>query len=213
MLFFIAFLVFFLIIGVNWWFGAWNCLLNLMNFFLAALVASSFYENVSAQITGFDSTYILIADFVSVWLLFVVVFVMLRLITDLLSRYQMKLDPWLDYTARGVFSAWLAGAFLCFAFFTLQMAPLPPGSLPSDPASPTLGIGPERAWLSFIQSRSRGALSESKQSSLFPAYTLIDHPDDANLNARVFDPGATFLFDNQSRRNRISNNKYLRTGE
>ena len=97
MLFFIAFLVFLLIIGANWWFGAWNCLLNLMNFFLAALVASSFYENVSAQITGFDSTYVLIADFVSVWLLFVVVFVMLRLITDLLSRYQMKLDRWLDY--------------------------------------------------------------------------------------------------------------------
>lgn len=213
MLFLIALLVFALIIGTNWWFGAWNCLLNLMNFFLAALVASSFYENVAAQIVGMDSSYALIADFVSVWLTFVVVFVVLRLITDLLSRYQLKVEPWADYVGRGVFSFWLACGFLCFTFFTLHMAPLPPDSFQANPATRTLGVGPDRFWLSFIQSRSRGALSESKQSALFPGYTLTDHPDDAGLGARVFDPGATFILRKQDNRDRISKNKYLRTGE
>jgi uncharacterized membrane protein required for colicin V production len=213
MLILIAFLVFALIIGSNWWFGAWNCLLNLMNFFLAALVASSFYENVAAQIVELDSSYALIADFVAVWLVFVVVFVVLRGITDLLSRYQLKVEPWVDYAGRGVFSFWLACGFLCFTFFTLHMAPLPPDSFQTDPATRTLGVGPDRFWLSFIQSRSRGALAESKQSSFFPSYTLTGHPDDADLDARVFDPEAMFISRNLDRRDRISRNKYLRTGE
>ena len=213
MLFLIAVLVFALIIGTNWWFGAWNCLLNLMNFFLAALVASSFYENVAFEIVELDSSFVLIADFVAVWLVFVVVFVVLRGITDLLSRYQLKVEPWVDYVGRGIFSFWLACGFLCFTFFTLHMAPLPPDSFQADLTTRTLGVGPDRFWLSFIQSRSRGALAESKQSSFFPSYTLTGHPDDADLNARVFDPGAMFIFNNRSRRDAISRNKYLRTDE
>lgn len=210
MVFLIALLVFLLILGSNWWFGAWNCLLNLMNFFLAALIASSFYENVASQIVGMDSTYVNIADFVAVWLVFALSFVVLRLLTDFLSRYQLKLEPWLDYVGRGVFSFWLACGFLCFTFFTLHMAPLPPDSFQSDPTTRALVFGPDRFWLSFIQSRSRGALSEAKQSSFFPSYALPEHPDDEGLGSRVFDPKSTFIFNNHAKRKSISESEYLR---
>ncbi|MCP4952416.1 MAG: CvpA family protein [Proteobacteria bacterium] len=212
MILLIAFLIFALVIGSNWWFGAWNCFLNLMNFFLAALVASSFYENL-ANSGLFDSTFAYISNFISVWLIFVGTFVFLRLATDLLSRYQLKLEPWVDYVGRGVFSFWLACGFLCFTFFTLHMAPLPPDSFQTDPTAKTLGVGPDRLWLAFIQSRSRGALAEPKQSLLFPEYSLADHPDDAGANARVFDPAAMFIYNNYVQRNTISKNQYLRTAD
>ena len=208
MLYLLAFLIFVTIVGCTWWVGLWNNLITLINFFIASLVASSFYENLVNTIVNQDNSYVAVAYFLAVWALFALTFFILRMITDFGSAYRLKFDNITELVGRSVLSVWLAGAFVCFTFFTLQMAPLPP-NLFGDSVENT-GIGPDRLWLAFIQSRSRGALSENKNTSLFPTYPdNLSHPDDP-ADARVFDPTASFMDGHYWLRYEVSRRKTLR---
>lgn len=202
-----------LIMGSTWWFGLWSNILNLLNFFIAALVASSFYENLAYTLEGFDPSYQYLTEFVSLWAIFVASFVFLRLVTDILSPVRLRFNPLVDYIGRTVVCLWLALSFLSFAFFSLHLAPLAPDAIYADPNQKELGIGPDRLWLAMIQSRSRGALSAYRQSNIFGDYQLTAHPDDLNLDARVFDPQGNFIFEQAARRLRISKNTTLRVAE
>ena len=211
----LAFLIFIIIVGSTWWMGLWNNLITLTNFFIAALVASSFYQNVFNTIVGQDRSYVAVASFLSVWALFALTFFILRFITDLGSAYRLKFDKITELVGRSVLSVWLGGAFVCFTFFTLQLAPLPPhlfegGSRGDANSVRNIGIGPERLWLAFVQSRSRGALAESRETSLFPTYPPeASHPDDP-ADARVFDPRADFIDSGYWLRCGVSQRKTLR---
>lgn len=203
-------LVFLIIVGMTWWLGSWNIIINLINFFIAALVASSFYENLAARLVAFNSTYEYLVDFIALWVLFAVTFILLRLATDLLSRYQLKMNIWAEYATRSILSVWLAVAFICFASFTLHTAPIPPDRFDRNPNQGMFGFGPDRMWMAFVQSRSRRALSESRQASFLPDYQLPEHPDDARLGARVFDPFSSFSERWTARRLELSQNSTLR---
>ncbi len=213
MIFWILVAVFLLVAGFNWWVGSWNSMINLINFFIASLVASSFFENLANQIESINGTYRLVADFVAIWILFVVTFVLLRVITDFLTRYQMRMNIWVEYSARSILSLWLAVAFVCFASFTLNLAPLPPHQFGFNIDKPHFGFGPDRSWMAFVQSRSRGALSESQNAAFLPDYDLAEHPDDEGEDVRVFDPFSTFEFRNLGRRLEIARNPELRVAE
>ena len=206
----IAFLVFATIVGSTWWFGLWSNVLTLINFFIAALVASSFYENAAATICNQDNTYRYIADFVGIWGLFALVMIAMRFSTDLLSSIRLRFHPVVEMIGQGLVCCWLGFAFVSFTFFTLHLAPIRPDSFQTGPEVRMLGIGPDRLWMAFIQSRSRGALASYRQSSMFPEYGLTPHPDDVNLDARVFDPIGNFLFEQAARRKRLSNYTVLR---
>jgi len=206
----VTFLIFAMIIGINWWFGSWNIMINLINFYISALVASNYYEVAADQFESFNNTFTYIADFVALWGIFFISFLVLRSVTDLLSRYKMQLPTWLEYTLRGVLGFWLAAGFLCFSMFSLHLAPLPPNAFQANVQDSTLGFGPDRMWLAFIQSRSRGALAESKNAMFVGEYDLLDHPDDAELNSRVFDPYAQFIPTYHSRRQNLSEVTVLR---
>ena len=47
MISFIGIFVFLVVIGANFWLGLWNNILTLVNFFIAAMVASAYYENMA----------------------------------------------------------------------------------------------------------------------------------------------------------------------
>ncbi len=203
----------FFIVGSTWWFGLWSNILNLISFFIAALVASSFYENVAYTLDGLEPSYQYLTEFVALWGLFVITFVGLRMMTDMLSPVRLKFHPVLDYAGRSIVCLWLACAFISFTFFSLHLAPLPPDAVYQDPGQRELGVGPDRLWLAFIQSRSRGALSAYQQSAIFGDYKLNVHPDDLELNARVFDPNGNFTFEQAARRWRMSQNPNLRVAQ
>ena len=198
------------IVAMTWWLGSWNILINLINFFIAALVASSFFEPLANLLQSFDPTYRFVVDFVAIWLLFFITFGLLRVFTDFLTIYQLQMNFWVELPLRTVLSLWLAGGFICFTFFTLHLAPLPPENYPYSPQTKLFGFGPDRMWAAFIQSRSRGALSESKNAAFLPEYDLDDHPDDAGLDCRVFDPFAQFGEKGVERRQKVSENETLR---
>ena len=214
MLIFIAITMFILIVASTWWFGLWSNLVTLINLFLATMIASTSFEPVSRWLLNLNSSYRLLYDFIAVWLVFLLAFVVLRGITDILSGYRLKFDPITELVGRSVLSIWIAGVFVCFSFFTLQMAPPKPSLYAENVPKSQMGTIPDRLWLSFIQSRSRGALAASKERSfLFAGYELADHPDDIEVDARVFDPNANFLLYYSSKRRTIAERTVLRIGE
>ncbi len=202
-------LTFFAVIASTWWFGIWNNLLTLINMILAGLIASAYYEGLALMLQN-SMGYKDLVDFLAVWILFVVSFIVLRALTDITSSRKLNFDPLVEIIGQSVLSIWIACVFLAFALFTLHLSPLTPGDFQANATDSTLGIGPDRMWLAFIQSRSRGALSASKEASfLAKEYTLEDHPDDVELNVRVFDPRGTFIQDNLTRRTKLAGKKAL----
>jgi len=205
----IIILTFFAVIASTWWFGIWNNLLTLVNMILAGLIASAYYEGLGATLQR-SLGYKDLVDFLAVWILFVVSFILLRTLTDITSSRKLNFDPMVEIIGQSVLSIWIASVFLAFALFTLHLSPLTPSDFQANATDSTLGIGPDRMWLAFIQSRSRGALSASKEASfLAKQYTLEDHPDDVELNVRVFDPRGTFIQDNLTRRANLAGKKSL----
>ena len=202
-------LVFLIVVGMTWWVGSWNIFLTLINFFIAAMVASSFFEPLADRLEALNPNYTYVLDFVSIWLLFFLTSVLLRVGTDTLSKHQMRMNVWAEMVTRTVLSVWLAVAFCFFASFTLHLAPLPTSQFVSSPTEDLFGFAPDRKWMAFVQSRSRGALSSAKDASFLPEYDLVDHPDDRELNARVFDPYAKFSSTYIKRRTALSRSKTI----
>ncbi len=215
MLFLIAVGIFLIVVASTWWFGLWSNLITLINLIIAGLIASSFFENMAGSIDAKAPTFAYITDFASVWIIFFVTFGFLRMLTDLISSMRLKFDPVTEMIGRSILSIWIALVFISFSFFTLHMAPLPPGFYGDTPTAKMLGVGPDRFWLAFIQSRSRGALSDSSESTLFGEYSPVGgvHPNDVELKARVFDPHAQFVSRFALRRTGLSQQTNLRTPE
>jgi hypothetical protein len=214
MLTLVCLLILAIMIAATWFLGAWNNFLNWVSVLLAGLVATSFYEPVADLLDASYFSYTYMLDFFSLWGLFFLTFGVLRLGTDLLSRYRLKLHAATEIIGRSLFSVWTAWVFLCFALFTLHTAPLPAdafgGSFQPTPDSRNFVVGPDRLWLALVHSRSRGALSESISSPWFSEYDLPTHPDDEGLNVCVFDPQGDFLYKYYARRAEISQLPALR---
>lgn len=85
MLILIAIVMFILVVASTWWFGLWSNLVTLINLFLSALLASSIYQPIANELANLNATYRPLYDFIAVWLVFVVSFMILRGITDFLS--------------------------------------------------------------------------------------------------------------------------------
>ena len=198
-------LLFLLVIASTWWFGLWSNFITLINFFIASMIASSFYEPVAAQMARSMGDYSALCDFIALWLMFVGVFILCRTITDVLSPRQLKFDIATEMVGRSVFSIWIACVFVAFTLFSFHMAPFHPDAFQKDVETSTLGIGPDRMWLAFIQSRSRGALSAPTAADfMVREASKSSHPDDAGLDVRVFDPEAKFIDNWHDRRSRLS---------
>ena len=202
-------LMFFGVIASTWWMGIWTNCLTLINLILAGLIASSFYEGLAGMLVDMIG-YKDVVAFLAVWILFVASFILLRSLTDITSSRKLNFDPIVEIVGQSVLSIWIACVFLAFTLFTLHLSPLTPSDFQANATDSALGIGPDRMWLAFVQSRSRGALSASKDANfLAEEYTLKDHPDDTDLQARVFDPRGTFIPENVNRRAILATKKAL----
>ena len=190
----IAYILMVLIVATIWWFGLWSNLITLVNFLIASLIASSYYANLSNTLKANLTDYPWACDFLAVWILFIVSYLVCRSITDLLSKHRLEFDFWTEMVGRTILSVWVAWLFIGFTSFTLHMAPLyPEDYLPAE-TDTALGLGADHMWLSLIQSRSRGALASSINGNNFVGpYTEQVHVDDAKLQARVFDPFGAFI--------------------
>ena len=204
---FVGILVVAMILVSLWLVGLWNNVLTLVNLILAGFIASSFFENFADFLESAlpEKTYLV--DYVALWVLFLGSFVFLRICTDFLSRYQLRFHPVVEIIGRTVLSVWVTWVFVCFAAFTIHTAPLPIEGeyvFQASPGTKNFLVGPDRMWLALIQSRSRGALSDFQDAAMMPEYDIPLHPDDGDMNCRVFDPYSEFVFKYRHRRENLA---------
>ena len=204
--------IFGIVTAALWSQGLWSCAVTLINLILAMLIAANFYEPVCAELMGaqgggagglglaahvigllekllgpfFKSiTYLL--DFLVLWVLFAVAFGVLRGITDAISRRKVKFIMPVEMAGRSLLAAWCGWLVICFVAFSLHMAPLnsvsPLGAWTSPQAPTFMFTSPDRLWLAFMHTRSKGALA----------------------GEAVFDPDAQFALKYRDRRDKYAN--------
>ena len=198
-----------LVLLCTWFMGFWNNVITFVNTIFAACIASNYFEPVADAIDGGTNSSTYLLDFIAIWLLFFLSFVVLRTVTDMLSKHQMNFDKWLEMSGRTVFSLATAWVFVCFMQFSFHTAPFPPGAgnFQARPDSVNFTAAPDRLWLGFMQSRSRGALAAALPNG-YDADQL--HPADRDLGAMVFDSKGDFIYKYYNRRLKLSEQETLR---
>jgi hypothetical protein len=193
-----------MVIAATWLVGLWNNVISWVNLVLSALVATSFFEPLAAQLhqNAPESSYLV--DFVAIWGLFISTYVVLRVMTELLSRYRLYFDYWTETIGRTVMSVAIALTLFAFASFTLHMAPMPirgfwEQRFQPSPEARSFGIGADRAWMSFVHAASLGSLAESRESRLLTPYELS-----SNSSVREFDPQHEMISKYHQRRRLLS---------
>jgi Colicin V production protein len=195
MMFLFLLLIFAAVTAALWFQGLWSAAVTLVNLLVAMMVATSFYEPICTSIESIrpanEYTYLL--DFVVLWLLFGIVFGILRAVTDGISTQRVGFDLPVEMAGRSLFAAWCGWLMVCFVVFSLQMAPLnspnPLGAW-ATPSAKTFGpVSPDRLWLGFMHSRSKGAIG-GQQFDLNAEFPLKYHERRVKYAA----PGQTMRF-------------------
>lgn len=177
--------------------GMWGSAVMLINVVFAVMLASNYFEPLAAWLDRTMPDYTYLWDFLALWLLFALSLGILRLATDMISRYRVRFKKPVEIGGRLFFSLWIGWVMVGFTIMTLHTAPLPRdsfgGAFQKTPTSGNfLGMAPGRQWLAFMQSRSRGALSRSDEQA--------NSPYDADKAMRVFDPRSDFIIKYGARR-------------
>lgn len=200
MLHLVVLLIFLLTVACLWFQGLWGNILNLVNLFFSMFVAFNFYEPICTLIETQkpmgEFTYLL--DFIMIWFLFMISFLIFRLFTDLTSRYRLRLPLVYDLIGRSISAIVVAYFFVGFFLVTLHLAPVstyPMGGLQTPRSATFLFLAPDRQVLAFMQSRSIGALSRTAFSP--DAYGPREG-DEKDL--AVFDPQSEFTIKAHQRR-------------
>ena len=204
MMYFLLFLIFAATVAAMWFHGTWNNCVTLINMTLAMMIATNYYEPICYQLEQLDASFTYLLDFVVIWILFGVTFLILRLITDMLSSNRVKFIMPVEMALRSVTAIWGGWLMICFVGFTLHFAPLnsetPGGALATKPAEN--GMSPFSAWHSFMKIRSSYALSRGHFDTMFP--------DNTGLDIQQFDSKNDFYDKYHDRRVRYTKEEMMR---
>jgi hypothetical protein len=169
--------------------GLWGAAIMFFNVVTAAMLATILFEPTANWFNSmFGPSYTYFWDFLAIWAVFALSLVVLRIITDMLSRHKVRFKKPVDIIGGVFFAAWIGWILIQFTLFSLHTAPLArnsfDGGFQAEPDSRMfLGLGPDRNWLAFIHTLSAGG-SLSR-----------DEPE-----AHTFDPQADFILKYAARR-------------
>ena len=94
--------IFLLCVGFIFNEGLWGACILLFNVLLAATLAVNFFEPMANWLESMAPSYTFLCDIVAIWVCFAAAFVVLRLITGVLSRHRVRFKRPVDL-AGGVF--------------------------------------------------------------------------------------------------------------
>jgi hypothetical protein len=166
-----AFLLVLLMIATSVWLsGLWNAVLTLVILVTSGLVATSYYGPLAYLIAkrAPNVEYSVIAEFLAMWILFVLSYLILRILAELLTRHHLLFDIWTEMIGRSVVSIAGGLVFCSFVLYTLHLAPLQvEGSWHDyfDRGGGAFGLGIDRAWGGYCRYASQGPLKETYLTS------------------------------------------------
>lgn len=134
--------------------GIWTNLIRFFNLLFAALIATNYFESLAQALENYASSFTYLVDFISIWLLFVVSFVVMRVLTDQLSHVRVWFPAIFDKYGGVALSVVLGFTMLSFSVFALHTAPLQPNYWGMQTPATPVGAG----WGMFVKMESNGAL-------------------------------------------------------
>ena len=151
--------------------GLWGNALRLINAVTAALLATNFFEPLANWLEGMMPAYGYLCDFLAMWLVFGVSMGVLRAMTDYASKVKVRFLKIVDQVGSGILACCVAAVMVSFVATTMHTAPLGEkflfGGFQSD--QPMMaGLAPDRKWLGFSRTVSRGAFASSPAKPLDP---------------------------------------------
>lgn len=139
--------------------GLWGNLIMLFNVLLSGLLATNYFEPLANYLDKQASSYTYFWDFFSFWILFAVICMVLRTITDKLSRVKVKFRRPVEVAGSAILGAWVGWLMICLVLFSLHTAPLARnflgGAFQATPKQHMfMGLAPDRKWMAFVHTLS-----------------------------------------------------------
>jgi hypothetical protein len=168
--------IFLVCASLVWLQGLWGAAIALLNSIFAGLIAMTFFPVLAELLEKHLPPYGYFWDFLCFWLLFAVVFSILRLVANLLSQYQVRFKTPVEMAGRSVLAMLTAWLMVCIVCFSLHIAPLPVNSFggsfqAQEGSNDLLGVAPDKQWLSLVHSCSLGSLSTLSRGNQFNSPT------------------------------------------
>ncbi len=162
------FIVLFIVISMLFPDGLWSNTIAFINVLFAAMIATDYFEPVADFFESKAPSFTYIWDFLSLWLLFGLTYLILSTATQGVSKYRVRFKMPVEMVGRVLMAALVAAVVCGFFNMTMHTAPLVrnpvKGGFQATPMSGNFfGLAPSRKWLGFVQSRSRGALAGTQE--------------------------------------------------
>lgn len=144
--------------------GLWSNTITLINFMLAGLIATNYFEPVADYLDKNAPSFTYAWDFVAIWLVFGLTMVVLRAATDYLSKIKVRFFLPVEKAGGIVMAIWVSWLAVCFTAATMHTAPLARHFLGGDfqltpDAKMFFGLAPDRMWLAWMYKESSTTLS------------------------------------------------------
>lgn len=145
--------------------GLWSNALTLVDVIFAALVATCFWEPLAMWLENLVPGGTYLWDFVALWLVFCLSYLVFRVATDLISRVRVRFKRPVDWTGGILCAVFVGWVMVCFTATTLHTAPLAEhflwGEFYDEPEDRIfLGVlAPDRQWLGFVHRLSHGSMA------------------------------------------------------
>jgi hypothetical protein len=183
--------VFFVCFGFLFREGMWSNAITLFNVIVAGLLATNLFEWAAGVLERWGPSYTYYWDFLALWGLFALFMAILRGATDLISKVRVRFRKITDQIGSPLLAACIGWVMICFTAMTLHTAPLARdfmgGSFRPEEKL-FLGLAPDRKWLAFVQTLSRGTFSRAAT-----AQDLREEPAWQEEKTRTFDPRSEFM--------------------
>jgi uncharacterized membrane protein required for colicin V production len=168
-------------IGLLYREGMWDNAVRLVNVVVAAVVATACFQPVAVVMKGVFPSYQFLVDYLAIWSMFCIWLVVLRAVTGVLSRVQVRFLKLADRIGGVVFAALVGWVMVGFTLTTLHTAPLGKNFFfeafqPDEPMF--LGfLAPDREWLGFVEKLTGGVYGGENIEALDPGTFIKEQAD------------------------------------
>ncbi|RLS34209.1 MAG: hypothetical protein DWH79_05055 [Planctomycetota bacterium] len=148
--------------------GLWSGLVMLLNIVAAATFATAWYGWVAAKVEASMPSYTYLIDFLTLWGIFAVTLLLMRLATDMVSRTKVKFLRQVELVGAPLVAAIAGWVMVCFAAASLHTAAVPRTLVQPTPENRMFfGLAPDRKWLSWVRwSTSNGPFAYPPESAV-----------------------------------------------